>query len=155
MSKYRGMNSALPLTGWRCCLLINLNTPNQILAQKWQSTLSPLVRAWELWCCIRSENLLRQKPHIQLACLWGCYFSWISNLETRRTPRPDSSTSFQEQKEGTRSRNGKKKFGMPLASRVRRWLWMCNSIEGDFYFKIQWPLMWQGLGQSLIPSSQT
>ena len=58
-------------------------------------------------CQIR--ELIKTEARCSVGLFVGLLFSWISNLETRRTPHADSSTSLQEQKEGNKFKKRQEK----------------------------------------------
>lgn len=119
MGKYRGMISALPLSGWGFCLVINLNNQKPNYGPKMAVHSQSPCEGTSALVLRQIRELIKTKARHFVGLFVGLLSSWISNLETRRTPHADPSTSLQEQKEGTRSRKGKKQFGMPLASRGR------------------------------------
>lgn len=75
-----------------------------------------VMSALVLW---QISELVKTKARCFVDLFVGLLLSCLSNLETRKTQHIDSSTSLHEQMEGTRSRKGKKRFGMPLAQTVR------------------------------------
>lgn len=80
-------------------------------------------------CQIR--EVIKRKQRYYVGLFGELLFCWVSNSVTRTATNADSPTFLQGQKEGT----GKKKSVMPLASRFRMWLWICNFVQGYFFFQ--------------------